>query len=109
MSVCVGIHQREEVTHLHAFAVERLGVRQGICLISALVASFRLNAQTGHVLLEEVITTLKIAARGLDHAGSIWKKIKQHHMLHHYQAPDRGYGVSSPLWDKVFGSDFEKK
>jgi len=41
--------------------------------------------------------------------GSIWKKIKQHHMLHHYQAPDRGYGVSSPLWDKVFGSDFEKK
>jgi len=41
--------------------------------------------------------------------GSIWKKIKQHHMLHHYQAPDKGYGVSSPMWDKVFGSDFPKK
>jgi sterol desaturase/sphingolipid hydroxylase (fatty acid hydroxylase superfamily) len=41
--------------------------------------------------------------------GSIWKKIKQHHMLHHYQDPDRGYGVSSPLWDKVFRSDFERK
>jgi 4-hydroxysphinganine ceramide fatty acyl 2-hydroxylase len=41
--------------------------------------------------------------------GNIWKKIKQHHMLHHYQAPDRGYGVSSPLWDKIFRSDFEKK
>jgi len=41
--------------------------------------------------------------------GSIWKKIKQHHMLHHYQDPDKGYGVSSPLWDKVFGSDFIKK
>jgi 4-hydroxysphinganine ceramide fatty acyl 2-hydroxylase len=41
--------------------------------------------------------------------GNIWKKIKQHHMLHHYQAPDRGYGVSSPLWDKIFGSDFIKK
>lgn len=41
--------------------------------------------------------------------GSIWKKIKQHHMLHHYQDPDKGYGVSSPLWDKVFGSDFSKK
>lgn len=38
-----------------------------------------------------------------------WKKIKQHHMLHHYQDPDKGYGVSSPLWDKVFGSDFIKK
>ena len=38
-----------------------------------------------------------------------WKKIKQHHMLHHYQDPEKGYGVSSPLWDKVFGSDFIKK
>lgn len=41
--------------------------------------------------------------------GAIWKKIKQHHMLHHYQDPDKGYGVSSPLWDKIFGSDFIKK
>jgi len=41
--------------------------------------------------------------------GSIWKKIKQHHMLHHYQDPAKGYGVSSPLWDKIFGSDFLKK
>ncbi|HEY4194594.1 MAG TPA: sterol desaturase family protein [Mucilaginibacter sp.] len=41
--------------------------------------------------------------------GNLWKKIKQHHMLHHYQDPDKGYGVSSPLWDKVFHSDFDKK
>ncbi|HEY9533092.1 MAG TPA: sterol desaturase family protein [Mucilaginibacter sp.] len=41
--------------------------------------------------------------------GNIWKKIKQHHMLHHYQSPDKGYGVSSPLWDKIFRSDFIKK
>jgi 4-hydroxysphinganine ceramide fatty acyl 2-hydroxylase len=41
--------------------------------------------------------------------GNIWKKIKQHHMLHHYQDPGKGYGVSSPLWDKIFRSDFLKK
>ncbi len=41
--------------------------------------------------------------------GKIWKKIKQHHMLHHYQDPNKGYGVSSPLWDKIFRSDFIKK
>jgi len=41
--------------------------------------------------------------------GNIWKKIKQHHMLHHYQNPEKGYGVSSPLWDKIFRSDFIKK
>ncbi|HEY9048762.1 MAG TPA: sterol desaturase family protein [Ohtaekwangia sp.] len=38
----------------------------------------------------------------------IMKKIKQHHMQHHYAEPDRGYGVSSALWDKIFRSDFEK-
>jgi 4-hydroxysphinganine ceramide fatty acyl 2-hydroxylase len=41
--------------------------------------------------------------------GNLWKKIKQHHMLHHYQDPEKGYGVSSPFWDKVFRSDFIKK
>ncbi len=41
--------------------------------------------------------------------GGIWKKIKQHHMLHHYQDPEKGYGVSSALWDKVFRSDFPDK
>lgn len=37
--------------------------------------------------------------------GAIWKKLKQHHMLHHYTNPDKGYGVSSPLWDKIFRTD----
>ena len=41
--------------------------------------------------------------------GTFWKKIKQHHMLHHYQNPNKGYGVSSPFWDKILGSDFTKK
>ncbi len=30
--------------------------------------------------------------------------LQQHHNLHHYQDPDRGYGVSTPLWDYVFGT-----
>ncbi|PTQ94846.1 fatty acid hydroxylase family protein [Mucilaginibacter yixingensis] len=41
--------------------------------------------------------------------SGMWKKIKQHHMLHHYQDPGKGYGVSSPFWDKIFRSDFIKK
>ncbi|SEN53393.1 Fatty acid hydroxylase superfamily protein [Mucilaginibacter gossypiicola] len=41
--------------------------------------------------------------------SGIFKKIKQHHMLHHYQDPEKGYGVSSPFWDKIFRSDFLKK
>lgn len=40
--------------------------------------------------------------------SGIWKKIKQHHMLHHYDNPSKGYGVSSKLWDKILDSDFPK-
>jgi sterol desaturase/sphingolipid hydroxylase (fatty acid hydroxylase superfamily) len=45
----------------------------------------------------------------LHHANfknKFWKKLKKHHMLHHYDDASKGYGVSSPLWDKVFSSDF---
>jgi len=48
----------------------------------------------------------------LHHANfknSFWKKIKDHHMLHHYADPSKGYGVSSKLWDKILDSDFPKK
>lgn len=40
--------------------------------------------------------------------SGLMKKIKQHHMLHHYQDPTKGFGVSSSLWDVVLGSYFEK-
>lgn len=39
----------------------------------------------------------------------VLKRIKQHHMLHHYQDASKGYGVSSSLWDIVLKSDFEKQ
>ncbi|MGZ3753696.1 MAG: sterol desaturase family protein [Mucilaginibacter sp.] len=32
------------------------------------------------------------------------KRLKKHHMIHHYADPHKAYGVSSPLWDEVFGS-----
>lgn len=41
--------------------------------------------------------------------GEFWKRLKKHHMLHHYADATKGYGVSSSFWDKVFGSDFLKK
>lgn len=34
------------------------------------------------------------------------RKIRRHHMLHHYANPKKGYGVSSALWDKILRSDF---
>jgi sterol desaturase/sphingolipid hydroxylase (fatty acid hydroxylase superfamily) len=30
--------------------------------------------------------------------------VKRYHMQHHFKTPERRFGVSSPLWDKVFGT-----
>lgn len=38
-----------------------------------------------------------------------WLRLKVNHMKHHYQQPDRGYGVSSILWDIIFSSKFKEK
>lgn len=32
------------------------------------------------------------------------KALWRNHHLHHYKAPDKGFGVSSVLWDHVFGT-----
>ena len=34
----------------------------------------------------------------------IFKFLKRYHMQHHYKTPDQRFGVSSPLWDMVFGT-----
>ena len=41
--------------------------------------------------------------------NKFWLAIKNHHMLHHYQDPDKGFGVSSPFWDMIFATTFLKK
>ncbi|MEZ4930520.1 MAG: sterol desaturase family protein [Saprospiraceae bacterium] len=33
--------------------------------------------------------------------------IKAHHLKHHFKDPDKGYGVSSTLWDKIVGTDYK--
>jgi sterol desaturase/sphingolipid hydroxylase (fatty acid hydroxylase superfamily) len=32
------------------------------------------------------------------------KDLRRHHMLHHFKDPESRFGVSSPLWDWVFGT-----
>jgi sterol desaturase/sphingolipid hydroxylase (fatty acid hydroxylase superfamily) len=38
-----------------------------------------------------------------------FRKLWQHHAMHHYKYPDKAFGVSSPLWDMVFGTMPPKK
>ena len=39
--------------------------------------------------------------------SKFWLAIKNHHIKHHFQAPDKGYGVSSPFWDLIFRTTFK--
>lgn len=41
--------------------------------------------------------------------NKFWLAIKNHHMKHHYQDSAKGFGVSSPVWDKIIGTDFQGK
>lgn len=37
-------------------------------------------------------------------SSEYYRYLKQHHVLHHYNNPKRGFGVSNRLWDFVFGT-----
>lgn len=41
--------------------------------------------------------------------SKFWLALKHHHIKHHYKDPDRGFGVSSPLWDIIFGTNYSEK
>lgn len=38
--------------------------------------------------------------------SKFWLAVKNHHMKHHYQDSTKGFGVSSPLWDIIIGTNF---
>jgi sterol desaturase/sphingolipid hydroxylase (fatty acid hydroxylase superfamily) len=36
------------------------------------------------------------------------KALRELHMRHHFQDHERGYGVSAPFWDRVFGTPLRR-
>ena len=49
--------------------------------------------------------TIHYATHHFAMKGGIWQWLKQYHLRHHYKDDHAGYGVSSPLWDYVFGTN----
>jgi 4-hydroxysphinganine ceramide fatty acyl 2-hydroxylase len=41
--------------------------------------------------------------------NKFWLALKKHHIRHHYENPELGFGVSSPLWDEIIGTNFSQK
>jgi dihydroceramide fatty acyl 2-hydroxylase len=57
----------------------------------------------GYILYDEI----HYATHHAPIKKGIFQKVKHHHVLHHYKDPERGFGVSSPLWDHVFGTYYK--
>lgn len=41
--------------------------------------------------------------------GNYFGRIREHHLRHHFSNSERGFGVSSSLWDMVFGTNFQQE
>src|ERR1700761_2239660 len=39
--------------------------------------------------------------------SALGKRLRMLHMRHHFQNHERGYGVSAPFWDRVFGTSLK--
>lgn len=67
------------------------------------VAAFFAGFITGYLFYDMTHYALHHA----NFKSAFWKKLKKHHMTHHYAESDKGYGVSSDFWDKIFGSNYK--
>jgi sterol desaturase/sphingolipid hydroxylase (fatty acid hydroxylase superfamily) len=69
---------------------------------SVLTAPFFAGFLTGYLIYD--MTHYAIHHLGLK--NSLWLAVKKHHLRHHYEHSDLGYGVSQPFWDYVFDTTF---
>lgn len=63
---------------------------------------------SGFILGYIFYDTTHYAIHHFNMKNKFWLAIKNHHMLHHYKHDDKGFGVSQPAWDHVFGTTFPK-
>ncbi len=76
--------------------------------VAVLGATYTYPFFAGFILGYMIYDSWHYASHHFALKGSGWIWLKQYHMLHHYQDPQTRFGVSSPLWDYVFGTTAEK-
>jgi sterol desaturase/sphingolipid hydroxylase (fatty acid hydroxylase superfamily) len=76
-----------------------------IVLSTPMVWVFFAGFITGYICYDEI----HYASHHAPIKSRFWLAIKHHHIRHHFLDPARGFGVSSPLWDLVFGTEYGDK
>ncbi len=70
---------------------------------ASLTAPFFAGFVTGYLAYD----MLHYAVHHANWENKWFMAIKAHHLKHHFKDPDKGYGVSSALWDKIVGTDYK--
>lgn len=73
-----------------------------IILGSTYVAPFFIGFLIGYLFYD----LTHYAVHHFNMHSKFWLTIKNHHMKHHYQDSTKGFGVSSPLWDIIIGTNY---
>ncbi len=60
---------------------------------------------TGYVVYDMI----HYATHHFSMKGRIGSFLTKHHLRHHYKDEELGFGVSSPLWDVVFHTEFQEE
>lgn len=76
--------------------------------VAVLGTTFTAPFFAGFILGYMIYDTWHYASHHFSMKSPRWLWLKQYHMLHHYQDPNTRFGVSSPLWDYVFGTTASK-
>ena len=53
-----------------------------------------------------VYDMIHYAVHHANFTNKYWIALKTHHLKHHFKDPDKGFGVSSQVWDVIVGSNF---
>ena len=68
------------------------------------VAPFFIGILTGYLFYD----MMHYAFHHAHIENSFFKALKKHHMKHHFQDPDNGFGVSSTIWDVIFRTTYKQ-
>lgn len=73
-------------------------------LFSWVFSNYALPVYAGFVAGYIAYDSIHYATHHWKMNGKIGRFLKKHHMRHHFQDDQRYFGVSTPLWDYVFGT-----
>jgi len=89
-------------------AVPSLIISSAVFLITyAVMRSYAFAFFPGFILGYLLYASMHYAIHAWNPPFKWMKPIWRNHHLHHYKNDDKGFGVSTPFWDRVFGTGFD--